>query len=328
MATRKVDHRVADHPLGWRARRQEARGAVGHQHVVLGALAPLAVVGIEDRRLGPAAPEPVELPDQVVGVLDAAVAAASAERAHAVCAIADEEHGPFAKALHDMAAIAVRTDPHEFVVHVLAELRVQALGNHLRAADRLRVGIRIHLVVQPPDVVGHQVLPDRAVLVERRLDPGPALDLRLVPEAHIGDAPAVDPPLPHASAGRACRAAGCGCRWHRRHSARARRSRRPGVHGDFGSAFDQPDAGYPVLPAQIDGAELHDPVDQVPLDVELLDVDEGRLAGIAVGRLGSEVEAVDLVVAGKRAAHEPLHALLLHPLVYAEPLQVSSVRCA
>src|SRR5690606_31297492 len=52
-----------------------------------------------------------------------------------------------------------------------------------------------------------------------------------------------------------------------------------------------------------------------------LDVDERRLAGVAVGRLGGEIEAVDLVVAGQGAPDEPLHSLVPYPLVDAETLQ-------
>ena len=55
----------------------------------------------------------------------------------------------------------------------------------------VRVAVLGHLVVDAPDVVGHQVLPDGAAFVEGRVDPGPALGRQRLLEAHVADAPAV-----------------------------------------------------------------------------------------------------------------------------------------
>ena len=79
--------------------------------------------------------------------------------------------------------------------------------------------------------------------------------------------------------------------------------------------------GQPVLPAQFDLAQLIEPVDQEGLDVELLDVDEGRLAGEVVGALLAQVERINLVLAGKRAANAPLDALGRDAVVYAQALE-------
>ena len=64
-------------------------------------------------------------------------------------------------------------------------------------------------------------------------------------------------------------------------------------------------------------AQLVDALDQIPFDVELLDVDEGRLGREVEVALLVQVEGIDLVVAGKRAAHAPLHTLGGDALVQA-----------
>ncbi len=68
-------------------------------------------------------------------------------------------------------------------------------------------------------------------------------------------------------------------------------------------------------------SQVVDALDQEALDVELLDVDEGRLAGQAVAALLAQVERIDLVLAGKGAAHAPLDALGRDALVDAQALE-------
>ncbi|MCY1379766.1 hypothetical protein D9M69_675140 [compost metagenome] len=81
------------------------------------------------------------------------------------------------------------------------------------------------------------------------------------------------------------------------------------LHGECGEVGVLLEGGEAVLPAQLHGAKLLDALDQEAFDVELLDVDEGRLLREVVLALLTEVEAVDLVLAGEGAAHAPLHAL-------------------
>ena len=73
-----------------------------------------------------------------------------------------------------------------------------------------------------------------------------------------------------------------------------------------------------ALPAQVGAAELEDAVDQEPLEIELLQVDEGRLLGAA---FVLQVEGVELVGAGEGAADRPGDALGADPLVDAQPLE-------
>ena len=81
------------------------------------------------------------------------------------------------------------------------------------------------------------------------------------------------------------------------------------------------EGGDAVVPAQVHMAQLLDPLDQEALDVELLDVDEGRLSGQAVIALLAQVERINLVPAGKGAADAPLDALGGYALVDAEALE-------
>src|SRR4029079_10849255 len=70
------------------------------------------------------------------------------------------------------------------------------------------------------------------------------------------------------------------------------------------------------LPADRAFVELADAIDQEPLEIELLQVDEGRLLGAAVVL---EVERVDLVGAGERTTDRPRDPLGPNPFVDAEP---------
>ena len=223
---------------------------------------------------------------------------------------------PTRKVVEQVVAVLVRADPDELELDVGAELLAQARAGDLGPADRFRVGVLVHLVVEAPDGVGHQVLPDGAALVERRVDPGPALDRERLLEADVADAPAVGVA--------------------RRMRLEAERVADPAVGA---GGVDEPvglervgagrrldlddravaavlDASDLALPADRLGRELADPLDQEPLEVELLQVDEGRLLGVA---LVLQVEGVDLVGAREGAADRPGDALGADLLVDAEP---------
>ena len=65
--------------------------------------------------------------------------------------------------------------------------------------------------------------------------------------------------------------------------------------------------------------QLLDPVDQIGLGIELLQVDEGRPL---VARLRQQVELVEQGVAVKDLADAPDHALVDHALADAEPVPI------
>ena len=72
-----------------------------------------------------------------------------------------------------------------------------------------------------------------------------------------------------------------------------------------------------VAPAQIDGRQLADAVDQIGLGIELLQVDESRPL---VALLRQQIELIELLFAVKDLADAPHHALVDHALADAEPV--------
>ncbi|MDT4863284.1 hypothetical protein FQZ97_979820 [compost metagenome] len=165
------------------------------------------------------------------------------------------------------------------------------------------------------------MLPDRAVVVERRLDPGVALHRWVPGEAHVGDAPAVVAPARierhlQPLAQRAVRARGVNHVLGLQPIAAG-----GGFYRERGAVVVLFEGHQPVLPAQFHVAKFQDALDQEALDVELLDVDERRLAREVEIALLAQIEAVDLVGAGEGAAHAPLHALGRDALVNAQALE-------
>src|SRR6185295_15891076 len=162
---------------------------------------------------------------------------------------------------------------------------------------------------------GHEVLPDAATFVERRVDPRPALDRQRLCEADVADAPAVGVPRrvrleperiadPAVGAGRVDEPVGL------------ERIRAGGsLDVDERAVAGVLDADDLRLPADRALVELADAIDEEPLEIELLQVDERRLLGAAVVL---EVERVDFVGARERAADRPRDPLGADPPVDAE----------
>ena len=317
---REGDDGAAQAVLGGAARREEARRPARHAQVLDRRRVALVVVAVDQRLagLGPAATSASFQP-RLAGVLDAVVAAARAERADDVRGVADEDRAADAEGVEQVVAVLVRADPDELELDVGAELLAQARAGDLGPADRFRVGVLVHLVVEAPDGVGHQVLPDGAALVEGRVDPGPALDRERRLEADVADAPAVGVARRDAPRGRARRGSCCWRRWRRRTTRPRARSAPAGVStSTTAPSLPCSTRTHLALPADRLGVELADPLDQEPLEVELLQVDEGRLLGEA---LVLQVERVDLVGAREGAADRPGDALRADPLVDAEPVE-------
>src|SRR6185295_287703 len=76
-----------------------------------------------------------------------------------------------------------------------------------------------------------------------------------------------------------------------------------------------------ALPAQVDSADPVDAIDEKPLDVELLQVDERRLLGCAEIGQALEVEGKDFVVSGERAPDGPGNPARGDAIEDAEPLE-------
>ena len=75
--------------------------------------------------------------------------------------------------------------------------------------------------------------------------------------------------------------------------------------------------GHLVAPAQVDGRQLPDAIDQIGLGIELLQVDESRPL-VTVFR--QQIELIELRLAVKNLADAPHHALVDHALADAEPV--------
>ena len=190
----QADSRRAKQALSPVCRAQKPRRAVGHQHIVLGCLVPLGVVAVQQGRGGAALTNCGQLPGEVVGILHARVSASCAERADHMRRVTGKKHPPTAQRVDAFAAVGVGAHPDNLAFirsQRAAKLGIQALPHHVFATDRFGVGIWRHLVVNAPDAIGHQVLPDGAALVKRRFNPGVALDRWRVFKTHIGNTPAV-----------------------------------------------------------------------------------------------------------------------------------------
>ena len=235
------------------------------------------VVALQQAQAGLLAQHGSEFPGQVVGVGNAGVAAARAKRADHLGRVTNEEDAAMPHAVNAFAAVGVGPNPDHFNTHVRAKLQGQALAHHVFTADVVRVRVGGHLVVDAPHVVGHQVLPDSAVLIERRLNPSVALGRRPGGEAHVGNAPAVVPLFGGDSgiapaAERAVCASGVdhvggvdlvgACR---------------GGDAEGGRCVFLGEGCDAAFPTDVHMAELQHPFDQKALDVELLEVDERRL---------------------------------------------------
>src|SRR6185437_13945831 len=78
------------------------------------------------------------------------------------------------------------------------------------------------------------------------------------------------------------------------------------------------DAGDAIAPAQLGGGKLAQAIDEIGLDVELLEIDEGRLLRQRARR---EVEGVEDILVGEHAADRPGDAALGDALVDAEAIE-------
>ena len=155
---------------------------------------PLGVVAVQQRCSGVTAHHGSQLPGQVVGVLYTRIAAACAKRADHMRRVTRKKHPSVAQRVNTFTAVSVRAYPDNLALvgrQSTAKLGIQSLPHHVFAADQFGVGVWCHLVVNAPDAVGHQVLPDRAAFVKGCFYPGVAFHRRRVFKAYIGNAPAV-----------------------------------------------------------------------------------------------------------------------------------------
>src|SRR5450631_143520 len=108
-----------------------------------------------------------------------------------MCSVAGNENVPDAEAVQDQFSIAPGAAPHELERDVLPEMSLNSLRCDGGLCGHVGIDVRAELVVQPPYIVGHHVLNDRAAFVERRVDPNQPLWDVEVGTPHVADTPAV-----------------------------------------------------------------------------------------------------------------------------------------
>jgi hypothetical protein len=246
---------------------------------------PLVRVAVEQRfrRLAPR--HHGQLPAEVVRIVDPGVQPAHAEDWHQVRGVAGEQHPAVPVAVEGEAVGAVQRLPHHaprgaHAHHV--ELRLQPRRDGLVAQRGLGVLVVAELVVDAPDVVRLNVQNHGGARVGRRVEPDVPLH-RPVGALHLDVGDEVAAFVRRAAQRQAHQLA------HRRAAAVGRDDPiRPQLAAAARPRYGEEDA-VPVLlragdapvPEDLTARRLERP-EQEPLRVELLDVDEGRVA--VVGR--------------------------------------------
>src|SRR5204862_6594020 len=143
---------------------------LGIENVLVRAAPALLVIGIEQAAAGLPLHDRGQLPAEIVRVLNAAVAAAGAERADQMGAVAGEDHPARHEALHARAPECVDRAPFE-VERGLADDGTNPRQHPFRLSLQLRVGARPELKIQAKDVVGLTMQERTFPAVKWRLEP-------------------------------------------------------------------------------------------------------------------------------------------------------------
>jgi len=138
---------------------------------------PLGIVALEQRLARLALDQRRKLPDQIIDVLDAAIAAARPEWRYDMGTVAGEDHTIVHEALDPPALKRVERDPVDFE-WAIADGGLDARDDVLGLRFLLRVGVGRKLQVDAIDIVRLLVQQRRLSIVERRLEPEPALGRR------------------------------------------------------------------------------------------------------------------------------------------------------
>ena len=143
--------------------RDEVGAARRVADVLVGGRRALGVIAVEQALGRLARYDELELPRQVVDVLDAAVRAARAERRDQVRRVAGEERAAAAERAQAPALEGVDAGPLDVEARLLAQHRAQPRQDPLRLLLLLRVGVPAELEIDAPDVVGLPVQQRRLV---------------------------------------------------------------------------------------------------------------------------------------------------------------------
>ena len=124
------------------------------ENVLVRAADALVVVAVEQAFGREAVAHELQFPDEVVGVLEAGIGAAGAERRDLMRRVAGEQHPPVAEFFHAPALEGVDRHPFELELDTLAEHRLEARDHPLRLLLLLAVDVPAELQIDAPDVVG------------------------------------------------------------------------------------------------------------------------------------------------------------------------------
>jgi hypothetical protein len=155
--------------------------------VLVGGWTAFRVVALEEPLRREPAQHEVQLPREVVDVLDAAIRAARAERRHEVRGIAREQHAPVPERAHAPALKRVDARPLQLEVDPLAQHCPDARQHALGLPLLLGIGLPAELKVAAPHVIGLAMEQRRLVAVERRIEPEPALGREVGMHVNVGD---------------------------------------------------------------------------------------------------------------------------------------------
>ncbi|CAB3927256.1 hypothetical protein LMG26858_05992 [Achromobacter anxifer] len=304
-----------------RARIDEARGAARLADVLHRRVLALQAVAVEQGVARAALQQQRQLPAQVVGVLDAAVAAARAERRDQMRRVAREQHVAVAQAVQAFVAVGPDAMPGDVEFHAFAQQVPDALAHGRVGGGRGRVLVRTQLEVQAPGVVGHLVAPDGAAVVAAGVQPGPAFFRPgRVAQHDVDDDPAVLGLVVHArtqAQHAAHRALGAVAGNHPLRAAGVGAVGRLHLQGRRAAGL-RLDPGDAVQPAQLGQRLAHQRVDQEGLQVVLLQVDEAVVAHVGLVLQG---ERGHRHVAAQHAAHVPAHALADHGIGHSQAVE-------
>ncbi len=150
------------------------------------AQAALDMVALEQARRRGAAQHAIELPGQVLGVLQPGIGAARAEGRDLMRGIARENHPAVEEAIHPPALEFVERDPLELELVVTEHAR-DPRPHVLRLLLDDGIGIAIELEIDAPDIVGLPVQQRGAAGMKRRIEPEPALGRELRRHLDVGD---------------------------------------------------------------------------------------------------------------------------------------------
>ena len=168
------------------ARRHEIGRAGGFADVLVRRRTALGVIAFEQRLRRSPAQHAIELPRDILGVFQARIGAARAERRDLMRGVAGKDHAAVEESVHPPALEFVERDPFEIEL-VVAEHACDPRPHILRQLLDRGIGDRVKLQVDAPDIVRLLVQQRRPPGMERRIEPEPALGRKRRGHLDVGD---------------------------------------------------------------------------------------------------------------------------------------------